>query len=519
MKEPGWVYLVGAGPGDPGLITARGAFLLGCCDCIIYDHLASEELLAYGRQGCERLYVGKQKGVHAKSQEEINRLLVEKAWEHSAVVRLKGGDPYIFGRGGEEALALMAAGIPFETVPGVTSASAVLAAAGIPLTHRGVSRSFHVVTGHGEEGGGLPEDFYRLKGCGGTVVVLMGASRLEEICQGLKRQGWAAKTPAAVIQDGTLPAQRRISGTLEEIGEKAKAAGIGAPAVFVAGETAAFRLLSEAGRPLAGVRVGMVGTPWFTGRLKGLLESKGAGAKEVCRMELIPCRDTGVEESFGKLSSYTWLVFTSGNGVRLYFDQLLESRDWASGRKRDLRSLGGIKIAAMGKGTSGALKEYCIRADYVPDAFNSESLTEGLLARLSTKDRVLIPRAGKGSRKLPDGLRKAGIPFFDLPLYQLRPAFAWGGAPGAGASLWPGAKGLGMAEGKGRQEYDFLVFASASGVDAFFSAGLSPGNAKVCCIGEATALALASHGFRADGIPKEASAEGIVEEITRMVSH
>ncbi len=141
------------------------------------------------------------------------------------------------------------------------------------------------------------------------------------------------------------------------------------------------------------------------------------------------------------------------------------------------------------------------------------------MARLSTKDRVLIPRAGKGSRKLPDGLRKAGIPFFDLPLYQLRPAFAWGGAPGAGASLWPGAKGLGMAEGKGRQEYDFLVFASASGVDAFFSAGLSPGNAKVCCIGEATALALASHGFRADGIPKEASAEGIVEEITRMVSH
>lgn len=534
--RPGCVYLVGGGPGDKGLITVRGAQLLSVCDCIIYDHLAGEELLAYGRPDCEKIFVGKEKGCHYKSQEEIHALLIKKAGEHAVVVRLKGGDPFVFGRGGEEAMALAAAGIPYEVVPGVTSAVAVPEAAGIPVTFRQISRSFQVITGATKEDKGLPEAFYRLKGYQGTVVFLMGVSQLAEICEGLIRMGWDGRTPAAVVQNGTLPGQRRVSGTLSDLPEKARGAGIGAPAVIVAGETAGMDLRAEDERPLKGLRVGITGTDHFTGRLKGLLESLGAQARVVCRLQVVPSEDPAVEESYAHIEDYTWLVFTSANGVRLYLDGLLEKEG------RDLRCLGRVKIAAMGKGTKEALLHYHLKADYIPQKADSRTLALGLCERLGKNDQVLLPRARQGSKELTAILDRAGIACRDLALYDVEDGTTGqkeqddlagkrgpvGQSSLAGKDGPVGAAGLAGDVGPAGQEAagagwrpELLVFASASGVHAYFSKLLSAGKkaadgVKVCCIGEATAGALSRYGVRADCIAREASAEGIVKKLVEV---
>ncbi len=494
-SRPGCVWLVGAGPGDKGLLTVRGAQLLSSCGCIIYDHLAGAELLAYGRADCEKIFVGKEKGCHYKSQEEINALLIQKAGEHEVVVRLKGGDPFVFGRGGEEAMALAAAGIPYEVVPGVTSAIAVPAAAGIPVTFRQISQSFQVVTGATKEDKGLPEAFYRLKDHQGTAVFLMGVSQLGDICEGLIRMGWDEKTPAAVIQAGTLPEQRRVSGTLSDLPGKAQGAGIGTPAVIVAGETAGMDLRSKVKWPLEGLQVGIAGTDHFTGRLKGLLESLGARVKVVCRLQVVPSEDPAVEESYAHIQDHTWLVFTSANGVRLYLDGLLEKEG------RDLRCLGQVKIAVMGKGTEEALSRYHLKADFVPRKADSRTLALGLKERLAKGDKVLLPRARQGSRELTDILGQAGISCLDLPLYDVK-------------SSGEGLSGEDDLAGKD----DLLVFASASGVHAYFTEALSAkrvaaDGVRICCIGEATAGALSRYGVRADCIAKEASAEGIVNKL------
>ncbi len=500
-KPAGCVYLVGAGPGDAGLITVRGAQLLKKCGCVVYDHLASKQLLSYVSEDCEKIFVGKQKGHHSRKQEEINKILIEKSRQYPAVVRLKGGDPYVFGRGGEEALALEAAGIPFRVVPGVTSAIAVPAAAGIPITHRRLSRGFHVITGHTGADGGLPEDFYRLGNCGGTVVFLMGVSQLGAISRGLTAQGWDPDTPAAVIQNGTLPDQREVRGTLADIEEKAKAAGIGTPAVIVAGEAAGLRLLSGKKCPLEGVRIGITGTDGFTARLQGLLESLGAGVQVVCRLQIIPIRSREVLESYDHLDEYTWLVFTSSNGVRLYLDGLLGEGE--GGREvqkgRDLRCLGKIKIAVIGRGTGDALKEYHLKADYMPEVFSSRQLALGLAERLAEGDRVLIPRARQGARELTEILEQAGIDCCDLPVYDVRPEE--------------------MAAGDGEENMDFLTFASASGVASYFKTHKSIGRARLCCIGDATAKALQNHGYQADCIAGEATIRGLTEKIMEEIGN
>ncbi len=497
MRKLGCVYLVGAGPGDTGLITVKGASLLQCCDCVIYDLLASESLLSYCPKHCEKLFVGKKKGNHSKSQEEINALLIEKAKNYSLVVRLKGGDPYIFGRGGEEALALKEAGIPYEVVPGVTSASAVLASAGIPVTHRLLSRSFHVVTAHTGADQGLPEDFFHLKNCSGTVIVLMGASQLEAVCAGLMEQGWEPDTPAAIIQNGTLPNQQAVSGTLRDLPANAHKAGIGAPAVIAVGKTVALNLLSSAQLPLKGVQVGIIGTDPFTRRLKGLLESRGARTDVICRMQVVPCQSRQLEDSFCQISDYTWLVFTSANGVRLYLNQLQTRTGPCQSRNLDLRCLGNLKIAAIGAETNRALEEFFLRADYVPSVFNSQSLAEGFIKQLTPADRVLIPGARQGRDELPKQLKQAGIFCRSLPIYDVEP-------------VW---------EETGEfRKYDFFVFASPSGVSSFFSRKYPKGQAKFCCIGPASAKALEDYGEHADYVPKEASAKGIAQEIEKAVA-
>lgn len=491
-NQTGFVTLVGAGPGDPGLITVKGMEALKACDAVVYDSLASEELLNEVRPECEKIYVGKRAGHHSMKQEEINQVLVEQAKKGRNVVRLKGGDPFVFGRGGEEILELQKEGIAYEVVSGVTSAIAALASAGIPITHRGMSRSFHVMTGHTKENG-VPEDLKEFGRLSGTLVFLMGLSHLEEICQSLVNQGRPLSTPAAVIQNGTLPEQKTVRGTLEDIGEKCRREGIGSPAIIVVGDVTELHMESTYKRPLSGIKVGITGTPSFTGRLETVLKDQGAQVEKIAVMDVVSLADTmPVQNCLRELPSYTWIAFTSANGVRIFLKALLDSG-------RDYRSLGHVKLAAVGRGTDRELRVHGLRADYIPEQYCTESLAHGLTGQLKLEDKILIPRAVRGSEDLTRILSQAGISYEDVPLYDVK-------------SL--GLEGRDLAETiKG---LDYLTFASGSGVESFLE-NLAEGDREVLkettltAIGDVTAKALEQAGFPADRIAKEFSISGLVE--------
>jgi uroporphyrinogen III methyltransferase/synthase len=498
MKETGVVYLIGAGPGDPGLITEKGLSRLRICDAVVYDSLLSPRLLDEVPDQCRKIHVGKRAGRHSMKQEEINKLLVELAGEGLAVVRLKGGDPFVFGRGGEEIMALSEAGIPYEVVSGVTSAVAALASAGIPVTHRAVSRSFHVMTGHTlSEEGTLPPDFAEFARLSGTLVFLMGLGNLSLIVKGLLNQGKPGLTPAAVIQNGTLPGERTIRGTLTDIEEKVLADGIESPAIIVVGEVASLDFSSTLKQPLEGSRIGVTGTDSFTVRLRKQLESLGGASECILSLSIESHRKGGkMKEAYGKLPSYTWIVFTSANGVREFFHGLLE---WGY----DFRSVGHVKIAAVGKGTADELQRYGFLADYIPEKYQVQDLAAGLKGMVSGDDRLLIPRSLSGSKVLNEILDETGIPYDDIVLYEV--ALAGTGTENRAEAL---------------KHLDYLTFSSASGVEAFFReadeeikealAGL-----KVVCIGDITAKALMEQGRKADIIAGIYSIQGITEAICR----
>jgi uroporphyrinogen III methyltransferase/synthase len=498
MKETGVVYLIGAGPGDPGLITEKGLSRLRICDAVVYDSLLSPRLLDEVPDQCRKIHVGKRAGRHSMKQEEINKLLVELAGEGLAVVRLKGGDPFVFGRGGEEIMALSEAGIPYEVVSGVTSAVAALASAGIPVTHRAVSRSFHVMTGHTlSEEGTLPPDFAEFARLSGTLVFLMGLGNLSLIVKGLLNQGKPGMTPAAVIQNGTLPGERTIRGTLTDIEEKVLADGIESPAIIVVGEVASLDFSSTLKQPLEGSRIGVTGTDSFTVRLRKQLESLGGASECILSLSIESHRKGGkMKEAYGKLPSYTWIVFTSANGVREFFHGLLE---WGY----DFRSVGHVKIAAVGKGTADELQRYGFLADYIPEKYQVQDLAAGLKGMVSGDDRLLIPRSLSGSKVLNEILDETGIPYDDIVLYEV--ALAGTGTENRAEAL---------------KHLDYLTFSSASGVEAFFReadeeikealAGL-----KVVCIGDITAKALMEQGRKADIIAGIYSIQGITEAICR----
>lgn len=491
-NRTGFVTLVGAGPGDPELITVKGMEALKACDAVVYDSLASEELLNEVRPECEKIYVGKRAGHHSMKQEEINQVLVEQAKKGRNVVRLKGGDPFVFGRGGEEILELQKEKIAYEVVSGVTSAIAALASVGIPITHRGMSRSFHVMTGHTRENG-VPEDLKEFGKLSGTLVFLMGLSHLEEICQSLVNQGRPLSTPAAVIQNGTLPEQKTVRGTLKDIGEKCRREGIGSPAIIVVGDVTELHMESTYKRPLSGIKVGITGTPSFTGRLETVLKDYGAQVEKIAVMDVVSLADTTpVQNCLRQLSSYTWIAFTSANGVRIFLKALLDSG-------RDYRSLGHVKLAAVGKGTDRELRVHGLRADYIPQQYCTESLAHGLAGQLKPEDKILIPRAVRGSEDLTRILSQAGISYEDVPLYDVK-------------SL--GLEGRDLAETiKG---LDYLTFASGSGVESFLE-NLAEEDRNVLkettltAIGDVTAKVLEQAGFPADRIAGEFSISGLAE--------
>ncbi|MGD2036409.1 MAG: uroporphyrinogen-III C-methyltransferase [Desulfobacterales bacterium] len=409
------VYLVGAGPGDPGLITVHGRACIQSADVIIYDYLASPALLKYARKSAELIYVGKKGGDHTLSQDEINALIVQKAKSGGIVCRLKGGDPYIFGRGGEEAEVLFNAGISFEIVPGITSAIAAAAYAGIPLTHRKLASTVAFITGHedpAKEETGI--NWSSLATGIGTLVFFMGVKNLPNITKNLIDHGKPPDTPVALIRWGTTPRQQTVSGTLGTIVEKARAAALKAPAIIVVGDVVNLRqsLKWFESRPLLGKRIVVTRARQQASDLVKLLSDQGAECLEYPTIKIVPPTDSQpLKKAVESLSAYDWIVFTSVNGVIYFFKQL-----FAAGK--DVRALGRMQTAAIGPATAGQLLEYGLTSDIVPQTYRAESVVEAF-AKVKLKDKkILLPRAKEARPILPKELKKMGAAVDEIAAYE-----------------------------------------------------------------------------------------------------
>ena len=470
----GMVSLIGAGCGRWDLITLRGLELLKNCGAVVYDDLIDRRLLDFAPAGARRISVGKREGRPSPRQEEINGLLIALAREGLAVARLKGGDPFVFGRGGEELLALRAAGVPCQEVPGITSAVAIPAQAGIPVTHRGVSQSFHVVTAH-TAAGGLPEGLPELARLPGTLVFLMGLSRLEELTAALTAAGKDPAVPAAVVSGGCAPRPLAVRAPLDQIARAARAAGAEPPAVLLVGETAALDLTAG---PLSGVRVGLVGTPSFTGRLAALLEGLGARVSLPLTLEVEELAPALAPLWAGKPG---WLVLTSPNGAEALLHRLAAER-------RDLRALAPFSLAAIGPATGSVLSGRGLYPDLCPAEYTSAGLAQALLERAGPGERAVLLRSARGTEELPRLLRAGGLAAEELPLYTVKPV--------------PGPL----------PELDVLLFGSAGGAEAFARAfgGFPPG-VRLGAIGPVTARALERLGGRADFTARVPAADALVQ--------
>lgn len=497
MSEKGKVYLVGAGCGDPALITWKGLNLLRKCDTVLYDDLVASKLLEETKPDCEQIFVGKRYGKHSLPQEEIDALLIEKAKEGKTVVRLKGGDPFVFGRGGEEILALQAENIPYEVVSGVTSSIAVPAAAGIPVTHRKMARSFHVITGHTAADGEttLTENLDTLAKLEGTLVFLMGLHHLEEITSGLMQGGKSAETPAAVISKGTTPQQKTIRAKLAELAAEVRKAELEAPAVIVIGETAGLDFTGTIPHPLRGVKIGVTGTKSITHKLRDKLEDLGAEVAEMDYSTLVPYRENAqLEEELQKISDYPWAIFTSPNGVEIFFDYLKKL-------KFDVRKLANLQFAVIGTGTAAALEKQGIYPAFLPEKYDVESLAKGICEKVEKDEKILILRAEQGSEILTEVLDEAEMTYTDVKIYDIH-----------------------VDEEKRRfanakvQEMDFITFASGSGVRGFMENGGSiPEGTKAVCIGASTAKMLKKYGDYEKITAETCNVDGVVEAILKEV--
>lgn len=419
MKRPGTVYLVGAGPGDPGLITEKGREVLGRADLVLYDHLAHPALLRHARPGARRVCVGKAGGGRSALQSRINRALVRAARAGMTVVRLKGGDPMLFGRGAEEARYLARAGISCEAVPGVSAALAVPTAAGIPLTLRGLSSSVTILTGHEAERGVGGVDWGRVLRADSTFVVLMGVRNLGEIVARFLDAGKSPRLPAAIVENGCTPRQRIVAGTLGRIAGLARARRIAPPAVLIVGETASRRLFPRrrARAPLRGARVLVTRPAGQSERLIGLLAERGAAPFPCPLIELRPPRGfAALDRALATLGRHDWVIFTSANGVRACVERLRLLG-------RDARAFAGIRICAIGPATAGELSRFGLRADCVPRRYTGEGIVVALLARDEVRGRsFLLPTSDIAGDALPEGLRARGGRCLRVAAYRTVPS-------------------------------------------------------------------------------------------------
>lgn len=484
----GYVYLIGAGCGPADLITLRGMERLRRCDAVVYDDLIDPQLLELLPEGAERIYMGKRQGRHSASQSDISAKLVALARKGKGVARLKGGDPFVFGRGGEEILALQAAGIPYEEIPGVSSAIAIPALAGIPVTHRGASQSLHIVTGHTAHTlDALPSQLDKLAWLEGTLVFLMGLSQLPQLAARLLAAGKNPDTPAAVISGGNALHPATVRGTLADIADLAHE--VQPPAVIVVGQVAGMDLSPTLSGPLDGVRIGITGTEAVTGRLEEALTELGASvtlAERSLLLELNP----GLEFSSMADGAPRWLVLTSANGVRLFFRRLRE-------QGIDLRRLHACKFAVIGAATGEALAQHGIQADLCPAQYTSYELGLTLREAAKPEEDIFLLRSLNGSPVLPALLHERGLTVHEVPLYDLQPD-----------------PEIARRTAHALPTLDYLTFSSASGVDLFFRQyGALPPRARCVCIGEVTAQALLDRGGPSPLVPADTSVQGIVRVI------
>ena len=412
----GRVFLVGAGPGDPGLITVKGAECIAGADVILFDRLVHPRLCSHRLGECEFVYVGKSPERHALEQDEINALLVEKAKEGKTVVRLKGGDPYLFGRGGEEALALAEAGVDFEVVPGVTAAIASAAYAGIPVTHRGVSACLTTATGHEDPTKGeISVDWSRIAAAGGTVISYMGVKHLADIADGLMAGGMPPDMPAAVIQDGTLPEQRTVVGTLQNIAGRAAKAGIEPPAVSIFGGVVGLRgkLNWFEKRPLFGRKIIITRAHAQACEMAQRLEDIGAEVIAFPTIRIEPPEDwSALDEAVENLRRFDWVVFTSVNGVDAFMARLATLG-------RDARAMGHIRICAIGPVTAERVRHYRLGVDCRPERFTSEETITALQGCGGVRAKsFLLPRSDIARSVLPAGLRELGGRVTEVTAYR-----------------------------------------------------------------------------------------------------
>ena len=497
--KTGKVFLVGAGPGDPGLITVKGWECLKRADVVIYDRLANEQLLEDLAPGTRKIFVGKAPRSDAVAQSEIIQRLIDQALRGKTVVRLKGGDPFVFGRGGEEAAALAKKKIPFEVVPGVSSAFAVPAYAGIPVTQRGLSSSFAVVTGSRETGRSKPGiNWDKLSAATDTLILLMSAENLEEHIQTLIANGRPPSSPIAIIENGTGPRQRTLVGTLRNIVSKARRECLHPPAVIVVGEVVRLRkrLRWFDLHPLFGKRVLVTRPRHQAAELSSMLKKYGALPIETPVIEIGPAADSAeLDEAVGHLGNYDWILFTSVNGVEVFFHRL-------AALGFDSRELHGLRIGAIGPATAAALKNKGIIADLLP----KRTTSRGLLAELKRQDlsgkRVLLPRADIAGEELSRGIALLGAEPREIAAYRTLP-------DSAGISR--------AAELLAKGEIDIVLFTSASTGNNLAGAmrenRTAFGKTVNVCIGPQTAAAARKAGLKPDVIARKHTLSGLLEAI------
>jgi uroporphyrinogen III methyltransferase/synthase len=497
-NKTGKVYIIGAGPGDPGLITLKAIECLREADVVVYDFLVNEELLKYAKSGARLIYAGKKGGDHTLSQDKISALLVEEALAGNTVARLKGGDPFIFGRGGEEAEVLVINDLPFEIIPGVTSAIAAPAYAGIPLTHRGLTSTVAFITGHEDPTKEKSDiDWQALAGIG-TLVFLMGVKNLPQITEALIAHGKSPATPAALIRWGTTPQQEILTGKLSDIAASAKVSGFAPPAILVVGKVVELResLNWFEKKPLFGKGIVITRPQRQADEFARLLEKEGAQAIHFPTVKIVPPKSwESLDAALNNLADYNWLIFTSANGVQYFFERLFE-------RDKDIRELKGIKICCIGPATALEIQKRGIKVDLIPEYYISESILQSFDKIKMQGQKVLIPRAIEARDVLPEGLKKMGAAVDVVSAY---------------ATVNSGEKKERLTELIREKRIDVITFTSSSTVMNFLEImgkdySLPP-KIKIACIGPITAATARKHGFKVDILQEEYTIPGLVQAL------
>ena len=491
MTIPGKVYLIGAGPGDPGLITVKGLECVKKAEVIIYDYLANDRILDHRRPDAELIYVGKQGSRHTLPQNEINSLIVKKAKEGKIVARLKGGDPFIFGRGGEEAEELVDTGIPFEVVPGVTAATAVPTYAGIPLTHREHTASVAFVTGHEDPTKEESKVHWDRIATGiGTLVFFMGMKNLQNIVDNLVSHGRNPETPVALIQWGTRTDQRVVTGTLRDIVARVKEAKLGPPAIIVVGEVVRLRqkLNWYESKPLFGKRVVVTRSRGQASAFAEMLTDRGATTVEFPTIDVVPPSSWAeLDNAIDMIESFQWVIFTSANAVRFFFERLRS-------RGKDIRLLKGVSICTVGPKTAESIEQYGLRADLIPSEFKAEGVLAALGGANVKGRKFLIPRAKVAREVIPGRLRELGAEVTVATAYE---------------NVKPTSDVERVRKLLQEKKIAAVTFTSSSTVHNFveilgqkeYKSLLD--NVAIACIGPVTAKTAEEYGIKTDIMPKE----------------